>query len=120
MTLYNAEDRICPFHILGDAAFPNLPYKKVPHKGQLTEEQSHYNAMLIPQRVVVERCFGYFKSKFQKFRHEIYRGDKINTTRMFFAAAIIHNITIDITINNTDSSFLRLIEEILEEERAYK
>ncbi len=78
-----AESTLVPpesYHILGDSAYPERTYLKRPYKGILTLEKRRFNSLIIPQRAVVERSFGYFKTKFQKFRHENVQGEKQNTT----------------------------------------
>lgn len=89
---------------------------KTPYKGLLSREQKAYNDALIPKRVVVERAFGYLKGKFQRFRHENSNGHEKNTVKAFFAAAIIHNLTIEeaMGFDNDD-----IIEEIIAEERQH-
>ncbi|XP_061602296.1 uncharacterized protein LOC133464387 [Cololabis saira] len=56
-----------PLHIVGDAAYPLLPWllKPFPEGGGLTEAQTHFNHRLWEARVTVERAFGRLKGRWQ-------------------------------------------------------
>ncbi|ORD96304.1 HARB1 [Hepatospora eriocheir] len=99
------------YHILGDSAYPGREYMKTLVKGELTIEDQEWNDMLIPQRQVIERIFGYFKGKFQKFRDEIDNLDLDFVSKLFFASVIIYNITIKERISvELEEEVLRIIE----------
>lgn len=109
------------YTVVGDAAYPAREYLKKPFTGTLTAEERQYNILLIPQRVVVERTFGYFKCKFQKFRHENVNGCAHNFANIFYAATVLHNLSIDDSMNNgvyveDDDEF---VETIIREDREF-
>lgn len=82
------------YHILADAAYPLKQYLLTPYKGVLNNTERRFNQLIIPQRIAIERTFGYFKTKFQKFRHEIKNGHEDLTSKIFMAACIIYNATL--------------------------
>lgn len=53
-------------HILGDSAYPNLPFVLTPFRdnGHLTRDQKKYNQVHSSIRVTVERAFGLLKGRF--------------------------------------------------------
>ncbi len=75
---------VTSFHITGDSAYPSKPYLLTPFKGVLNNEERMHNNRLIPQRDIIERTFGQFKMKFQKFRFENTSENGLNISKMFF------------------------------------
>ncbi|CAG2195659.1 unnamed protein product [Mytilus edulis] len=58
----NLDNTHVPIHLIGDAAFPLLPWLMTPFKGKLTELQDKYNYKLSSARMVVENSFGRLKT----------------------------------------------------------
>ncbi|XP_036139699.1 protein ANTAGONIST OF LIKE HETEROCHROMATIN PROTEIN 1-like [Monomorium pharaonis] len=83
--------------ILGDSAYPSLPWLVSPYKdnGHLSPQQVEFNYMISSTRISVERAFGQLKGRFRriKFFNE-YRTLPfiINTV---VAACILHNYCIN-------------------------
>lgn len=56
------------YHLVGDSAYPLLPWLMVPHKdfGALTNCEKRYNKKLSKTRVVIENTFGLLKGRFRR------------------------------------------------------
>ncbi|EEY62421.1 uncharacterized protein PITG_14865 [Phytophthora infestans T30-4] len=100
---------LCPPGInwLGDAGFKPWPFLMVPfdERGgkRLTAKQRCYNYHLSQTRILVECVFGKLKPRF-KTLHGVTDRKKHNTNaRMITAAAVLHNLLIDIGDKQQDS-----------------
>jgi len=55
-----------PFIILGDPAYPLLPWLLKPYIGHLTPQEESFNCYLSSGRIVVENAFGRLKGRWPK------------------------------------------------------
>lgn len=62
----NLNNKQVPIHLIGDAAYPLLPWLLTPFKGKRTELQEKYNYKLSSARMVVENSFGRLKARFRR------------------------------------------------------
>ncbi|GLV40085.1 uncharacterized protein CBL_02970 [Carabus blaptoides fortunei] len=88
-------------YILGDSAYPKLPWLMPPFKdnGQLSEEERIYNFKHSSTRIVVENAFGLVKGRFRRLRH--FDNRDINfIVNCVIAGYTLHNICI--TMGNPD------------------
>ena len=90
--------RICSrgdSHILGDAAYPVLPWLLTPFRdnGHLSVKQAHYNNKQSVARCKIERAFALLKGRFRRLRRiDMFRTDKIPD--VIAAACVIHNFSL--------------------------
>lgn len=82
--------------ILGDTAYPNLPWLITPFKdnGHLTEHQKLFNYKISATRVVIENAFGLLKGRFRRLR----KLDNVNLktcAEIVMTACILHNICLE-------------------------
>lgn len=80
-------------YILGDAAYPLLPWLMTPFKdyGTLSREKQNYNKQHSRGRQVVERAFGQLKGRFRRLT--FFYVHKIEfLTYCIVAACVLHNI----------------------------
>ncbi|ETO83254.1 hypothetical protein F444_02683 [Phytophthora nicotianae P1976] len=93
---------LCPPGInwLGDAGFKLWPFLMVPfdERGgkRLTKIQRCYNYHLSETRILVECVFGRLKSRFKVLHGVTDRRKHTTNVRMICAAAVLHNLLIDI------------------------
>lgn len=59
------ENEQVPFLIVGDSAYPLLPWLTKPYTGVVNEAQQEFNRRLSSMRVVVECAFGRLQSRFR-------------------------------------------------------
>lgn len=79
-------------HIIGDAAYPLLVNLLTPYRdtGHLTRAQIIYNTKLSSIRSIIERTFGFIKTKFRRLNYlDIADFDFGN--KMIAASCVLHN-----------------------------
>lgn len=95
--LYQNGSNLCrgARHILGDSAYPNLPWLLTPFKdnGHLTVTQTTYNKTHSSIRCTVERAFGLLKGRFVRLQNIDQRNIK-TIVRTILAGCVLHNICI--------------------------
>lgn len=62
----NLNNKQVPIHLIGDAAYPLLPWLMTPFKGKRTELQEKYNYKLSSARMVVENSFVRLMARFRR------------------------------------------------------
>lgn len=91
-----AENAIpCNKYILGDAAYPLLPWLMTPFKdyGTLSREKQNYNKQHSRGRQVVERAFGQLKGRFRRLT--LFYVHKIELlVYCIVAVCVLHNVCI--------------------------
>ena len=95
-------------HMLGDSAYPNLPYLLSPFRdnGHLTDTQKNFNRVHSSMRVTVERAFGLLKGRFVRLQNINQKNIEI-IVQTILTACVLHNLCI---INSDD------LEEFLEDQ----
>ena len=85
-------------HVLGDSAYPNLPWLLAPFRdnGHLTNSQIQFNYVHSSIRSNVKRAFGILKGRFKRLKH-IDQKNVTDIVKTIVAACVLHNICI---INN--------------------
>lgn len=80
-------------HILGNSAYPNLPWILTPFRdnGHLTNAQTNYNNVHSGIRSTVERAFGLLKQRFVRLQN-IKQGNIRSITSTILTACVLHNI----------------------------
>ncbi|KAJ8304911.1 hypothetical protein KUTeg_018494 [Tegillarca granosa] len=99
--LYNmAKNMDRNFHILGDSAYPNLPWLLVPFRdnGHLTYAQKTFNKTHSSIRSNVERAFGQLKGRFTRLQ-SVNQRDIRTIVQTILTGCVLHNICI---INHDD------------------
>ena len=106
--LYNRGANLCGNnHILGDSAYPNLPWLLTPFRdnGSLTPTQRRYNLTHSSIRSCIERSFGLLKGRFTRLQ-KIDQRDIFTIVSTIVTSCIVHNICI---LNRDD--FVDVLEE---------
>ena len=82
-------------HILGDSAYPNLPFLLTPFKdnGHLTPVQRKYNITHARIRSLVERAIGLLKNRLTRLK-KIDQRDIETVVTTIMAGCVIHNVCI--------------------------
>lgn len=95
--LYQNGQNLCQQnrHILGDSAYPNLPWTLTPFRdnGHLTHAQTNYNKVQSAIRSTVERAFGLLKQRSVRLQN-IKQENIMTITRTILTACVLHNICI--------------------------
>ena len=86
---------IDPYHLLGDSAYPLLPYMIVPFQdnGHLTADEKTFNVLHSSSRTVIERAFARLKGKFRRLKY-LDMNDMALVTLVITAACVLHNFTL--------------------------
>ena len=79
--------------ILGDAAYPLLPWlmKPYPHNPDIPVAHKHFNYRLSRARMTVENTFGRWKGRFRRFLKTVDM-NVMNLTTAVAASCIVHNL----------------------------
>lgn len=95
-------------HILGDSAYPNLPYLLTPFRdnGHLTHIQKSYNRVHASIRVTAERAFGLLKGRFVRLQNVVQQ-DIETIVMTILSGCVLHNMC----LMNMD-----VVEEVLQED----
>ena len=104
-----AESKCGDGHILGDSAYPNLPFLMRPFtdNGRLTPLETHYNVVHSSIRSIVERAIGLLKGRFKRLTY-IDQWDVKVMNATILTGCVMHNMC----IMKTDT-----FEELLVEDR---
>lgn len=82
--------------LLGDSAYPNLPWLVPPFKdnGTLTGQQKLFNYRHSSTRIVIENAFGLLKGRFRRLK--FFENLKLHfISKAVIAACVLHNICIN-------------------------
>jgi len=84
------------YFVVGDAAYPTTSYMITGYDVENTPRRVNFGFHLSSVRMVIERCFGKFKSQWRLFGVNAPKFYPNEMTRLLLAAVVLHNITIDI------------------------
>ncbi|XP_011688403.1 PREDICTED: putative nuclease HARBI1 [Wasmannia auropunctata] len=81
-------------HIIGDGAYGLHQHLLVPYpdNGHLTERQENYNFCHSSARLVIERSFGYLKTRWRSLLHVLAVNDMKFAPYHIFACCVLHNV----------------------------
>lgn len=90
--------------LLGDSAYPLLPYLLTPIIGADPEEaEGRYTAFHCRARNTVERCFGVLKGRFRCLHPDrVLHYSPVFVPQIIYACAILHNIMRDANIDDIE------------------
>lgn len=107
-------------HLLGDSAYPLLPYLLTPHRdnGFLSDKEKKFNYLHSSMRVSIEQSFGISKSKFRILNYLRISNLK-NAKFIVLSCIILHNFirthSANLNIFVTENQVLnQVVEEELE------
>ncbi|XP_058794103.1 uncharacterized protein LOC131665891 [Phymastichus coffea] len=93
--LYPLCEDICRngYYFIGDSAYPLKSYLMRPYRRthRLSLRQKLYNKILSKTRQVIERAFGFLKTKFRRLYY-LHRNNVRDSVRTIAACCILHNI----------------------------
>ncbi|KAJ8965734.1 hypothetical protein NQ314_003940 [Rhamnusium bicolor] len=84
------------YFLLGDSAYPNLPWLLTPFKdtGNLTRQQKIFNYRHSSARVIVENSFGPLRGRFRRLK--FFENNNISfIVECIIATCVLHNICIN-------------------------
>ncbi|XP_052085077.1 putative nuclease HARBI1 [Mytilus californianus] len=79
--------------LLGDSGYPCKRYIVTPYLRPNSESQVRYNKAHVKTRAIVERCFGWWKRRFNILHGEI-RTKPEKAVKIITACAVLHNIAL--------------------------
>ncbi|PKA48537.1 hypothetical protein AXF42_Ash017436 [Apostasia shenzhenica] len=83
-------------YIVGDSAFPLLPWLITPYQGkELSESMKRFNNKHLSTRMVAQRALTKFKDTWRILQGEMWRPDKNRLPRIILVCCVLHNIIID-------------------------
>lgn len=91
-------NKICPYVLVGDEAFPLLRNLMRPYPGRGGQERMQQNKAIFNYRLsrcrrTIENCFGVYSSRFRVFRRPIH-ASKETVKNIILATAALHNFFI--------------------------
>lgn len=94
-------------HLLGDSAYPNLPWVLVPFRdnGHLTRVQMRFNQKHSAVRSAVERAFGLLKGRFLRLQY-VHQKNTETITHTILTGCVLHNLCI-LNDDQVDDIFIR-------------
>lgn len=97
-------------YIIGDNAYPLLPWLIVPFSGELTDEQRLFNFKLSYTRSVVECAFAKLRSTWRLLQTKIKKPNMEMLPRTILACCILHNMLLSIETYENEN-----VNEIIDE-----
>ncbi|KAL4571001.1 hypothetical protein LXL04_017751 [Taraxacum kok-saghyz] len=99
-------------YIVGDSAFPLLPWLITPYQGRdLPETKSEFNKRHFATRLVAQRALARLKDMWKMIQGVMWRPDKHRLPRVILACCILHNIVIDMEDDAVDEMALSLTRQ---------
>ena len=96
--IYNMAEQLCTpnYYVLGDSAYPCLPWLMVPYRnnGHLTQQQRIFNTILSKTRVTIENAYALLKGRFRRLRDCLDRDNVQMISETIVACCVLHNICI--------------------------
>ena len=80
--------------LLGDSAYPLLPWLMTPKMNASTRQEDRYNAAHKKGRSTVERCNGLLKARFRCLTQPMMYSP-LKSSRIILACGVLHNIAIE-------------------------
>ncbi|XP_010260062.1 PREDICTED: putative nuclease HARBI1 [Nelumbo nucifera] len=84
-------------YIIGDVAFPLLPWLVTPYHGkELSETRAEFNKRHFATRMVAQRALARLKEMWRIVQGVMWRPDKHKLPRIILVCCLLHNIVIDL------------------------
>ncbi|ONK76969.1 uncharacterized protein A4U43_C02F1770 [Asparagus officinalis] len=114
-------------YIIGDGAFPLLPWLITPFSGKegVTESMMEFNRRHCATRMVAQRAMARMKEMWRIVQGEMWRPDKHRLPRIILVCCLLHNIVIDLEDDvrdemplghNHDEGYKQRFCEVVDEE----
>ncbi|KAI5666089.1 hypothetical protein M9H77_15942 [Catharanthus roseus] len=102
-----SEDTELQEYIVGDAAFPSLPWLVTPYQeNELSESKLDFNTRLSGTRIIAQRALARLKEVWKMIQGVMWRPDKHKLPRFILVCCILHNIVIDMEDEVLDQLFV--------------
>ncbi|CAH1432417.1 unnamed protein product [Lactuca virosa] len=99
-------------YIVGDSAFPLLPWLITPYQGRdLPETKSEFNKRHFATRLVAQRALARLKDMWKMIQGVMWRPDKHRLPRVVLVCCILHNIVIDMEDDVLDEMTLNVTRQ---------